>query len=210
MQEGIKCDIILVMKNKRINIPNILTLIRLLLVPVFWLMFFNASVWWALAIFVFASLTDILDGYIARKYNMITDIGKVMDPFADKLMQISVMFCVVIHGALHWIFAVLILIKESYMIICSFLLLKKNVVVYSNIFGKLATVALFVGFFIVFVGIGMQVTGSAIWQTMNLLGTIVVSVAMVCSWFAAIIYTAKIIKQLKGKNLNEEEIDIKF
>lgn len=209
MQEGIKCDIILVMKNKRINIPNILTLIRLFLVPVFWLLFFNTSVWWAMAIFILASLTDVLDGYIARKYDMITSIGKVMDPFADKLMQISVMLCVVIHGALHWIFAVLILIKESYMITCSFLLLKKKVVVYSNIFGKLATVAVFVGFFIVFIGIGMQATGSD-WQTVNLVGTVVVAIAMVCSWFAAVIYSAKIIKQIKGKNLNEEQIDIKF
>ncbi len=199
------------MKNKRISIPNILTFIRLLLVPAYWVLFFNSSVWWALGVFVLASVTDVLDGRIARKYNMITPLGKVLDPFADKIMQISVMLSIVIHGALHYVFAVLIIIKETYMIVCSFLLLKKDIVVYSNIFGKTATVALFISFFVMFLEIGFQQSGLAVWQTMNVVGTILVAISLVLSWIAAVMYTVKVVQQLKGKKLDgNQKIDIKF
>ena len=78
------------------NLPNKLTVARVILIPffVFFLLFDpsnNVFKWIALAIFIIASLTDMLDGKIARKYNLITDFGKFMDPLADKLLVCSAM-----------------------------------------------------------------------------------------------------------------------
>lgn len=82
------------------NLPNKLTLFRIILVPFFVAVllgrpFGEASDWVALAIFVVASITDLLDGKIARKYNLITDFGKFMDPLADKILTCSGMICLI-------------------------------------------------------------------------------------------------------------------
>ena len=75
------------------NLPNKLTLARLILIPffiaAFYLGFFMGHYFVALGIFVIASITDFFDGYIARKYNMITDLGKFLDPIADKVLVLS-------------------------------------------------------------------------------------------------------------------------
>ncbi len=80
------------LKNK-MNLPNKLTLLRLILIPffiaAFYLGFFAGHYFVALGIFVVASLTDFLDGYIARKYNMVTDLGKFLDPIADKVLVLA-------------------------------------------------------------------------------------------------------------------------
>ena len=96
------------------NLPNKLTLFRVILIPVF-VVFMLVSVtgdtdkWIALAIFIIASLTDLLDGKIARKYNLITDFGKFMDPLADKLLVCSAMICLVSLGRIPaWIVIVII------------------------------------------------------------------------------------------------------
>ena len=81
------------------NPPNILTYLRLLCVPAFIAVFFaidgakNLNVYIAFGIFLFASVTDVLDGFIARRFNFITDLGKMLDPLADKLLQVSVAIC---------------------------------------------------------------------------------------------------------------------
>ena len=81
------------------NTPNKLTMLRIILIPffvVFLLGNFSAwSKWMALAIFVIASLTDMLDGYLARRDNLVTNFGKFMDPLADKLLVCSAMICLV-------------------------------------------------------------------------------------------------------------------
>ena len=76
-------------KPSILNLPNALTLLRLLLIPVFVVLMANNRMMPALGVFVFASLTDILDGWIARRYQLVTDFGKLADPLADKLMVLS-------------------------------------------------------------------------------------------------------------------------
>ena len=76
---------------KKENIPNILTIIRFILIPFLYISVLSHHYLTALIIFTISALTDILDGYIARKYNYITDIGKLIDPLADKLTQISLL-----------------------------------------------------------------------------------------------------------------------
>ncbi|NCB35952.1 MAG: CDP-alcohol phosphatidyltransferase family protein, partial [Clostridia bacterium] len=78
------------------NAPNILTMLRLLLIPIYWvLMMVRDNETAALIVFVTASITDLLDGYIARHFNQVTDWGKLFDPLADKLMVVSVMMTLV-------------------------------------------------------------------------------------------------------------------
>ncbi|MCD8002300.1 MAG: CDP-diacylglycerol--glycerol-3-phosphate 3-phosphatidyltransferase [Oscillospiraceae bacterium] len=92
---------------------NKLTLLRVILIPVFLIVFywgFPGASWVALAIFILASLTDMLDGYIARHYNQITNFGKFMDPLADKMLTMAAMCWFVQSGAMAgWVLAVVLL-----------------------------------------------------------------------------------------------------
>ncbi|MGI5898614.1 MAG: CDP-alcohol phosphatidyltransferase family protein [Christensenellales bacterium] len=133
------------------NLPNILTTIRFFLVPVFIFVYFKYEPWMALIVFILAGFTDLLDGYIARKKNLITDWGKVMDPLADKLMQVAVLFCLCIDGALPFFVLIIIVIKETIMVIGgAFLYKKRDIVVFSKIYGKIATALIFIGIVMTF------------------------------------------------------------
>ena len=94
------------------HIPNILSTIRLFAIPVFVYAYFNLSPYVAAVIYVAAWLTDALDGYLARRFNWITDIGKLLDPLADKLMQITAAVCFTIDNLLFLVVLVPLLIKE--------------------------------------------------------------------------------------------------
>lgn len=123
------------------NIPNILTIIRFLLVPVFGYYFYKEKFYIAVFLFLLASLTDILDGYIARKFNLITSWGKLADPLADKLMQITALVFLVIKQRIPSVVLIVVVAKEVFMVAGSILLYKKeNFVVSANWYGKFATV----------------------------------------------------------------------
>jgi len=122
------------------NVPNFLTMLRMALIPVYWFFMLRDQLYAALAVFIIASLTDLADGFIARKYNLITDFGKLMDPLADKLMSVSVMLSLAIKGIVPWAVLVILLCKEATMIIGGAILYRNHVVVYSIWIGKLAQV----------------------------------------------------------------------
>ena len=97
------------------NLPNKLTLLRVLLIPVFILCFYipvRGANLFAAAIFLLAYLTDIFDGLLARKYNIITDFGKLMDPIADKLLSCSAFIMLVSQGMLSPIAVIIIIARE--------------------------------------------------------------------------------------------------
>lgn len=128
------------------NLPNKLTVLRVIMVPFF--VFFMltdvggaANKWIALAIFVIASLTDMLDGKIARKYNLVTNFGKFMDPLADKLLVCSAMICLIETGKLQaWI--VLIIIAREFIISGFRLVASDNgIVIAASYWGKFKTVS---------------------------------------------------------------------
>ena len=133
------------------NVPNALTLLRLALVPVMAVLYFQNMRMAALAVFVLASLTDWADGYIARKYQLITNFGKLMDPLADKLMVLCALICHGIAGVFPWTAIGIVAAKELLMVAGGALMLKRGIVVYSNLWGKSATVvfiaALILGYF---------------------------------------------------------------
>ena len=98
------------------NLPNKLTLIRVIMIP-FFIVFLLVPVtpydnWIALAIFILASITDFLDGYIARKYNLVTNFGKFMDPLADKLLVCSALICLVELDKIAAWMVILIIARE--------------------------------------------------------------------------------------------------
>ena len=132
------------------TIPNVLTMIRLILVPVFVVLFFRGYKMASLGVFAAASLTDMLDGYLARKLNQITDFGKLFDPLADKLMVISAMVCQGIAGVFPWAAIIIVACKELFMVIGGLLMLKNDVVVYSNYVGKAAQVCFIVSLILSF------------------------------------------------------------
>ena len=99
------------------NTANKLTVLRMILVPVFMLFMMFEGAWWqaaALIVFIVASITDAVDGHIARNYNQITTFGKFMDPLADKLLVCSAMICLVDLGRLEsWIVIIIIAVASS-------------------------------------------------------------------------------------------------
>ncbi|MBR4429372.1 MAG: CDP-alcohol phosphatidyltransferase family protein [Clostridia bacterium] len=125
-------------KQKIWNVPNALTMLRMALIPVFWYLMMSGRLYAALGVFVAASLTDIADGYIARKYDLITDFGKLMDPLADKLMVISMMTSLAVKGIAPWAALAIILAKEATMVVGGLILYQHHVVVYARWIGKIA------------------------------------------------------------------------
>jgi len=124
-----------------VNIPNFLTIIRFILIPVFGYYLFYEQYKVALLLFLLAGLTDVLDGYVARAFNMITAWGKLADPLADKLMQITALVLLTYHRKIPLIIVIIVVIKEVFMALGSVVLYrKKQYVVSANWYGKLATV----------------------------------------------------------------------
>lgn len=133
------------------NIPNLLTLFRLILIPCFIFVFFSQSqnsLLHSILIFLLAGFTDFLDGYIARKYKIVTKVGIVLDPLADKLMLVTVLTCLLIKSYIPAWVLIVIAAKELFMIFCGLFLYKKGTVIPSNIFGKLSTIFFYISIFI--------------------------------------------------------------
>lgn len=128
----------------KMNLPNKLTLFRVVLIPFFVALLltqsYNSSFKWiALAIFIIASLTDLLDGKIARKYNLVTNFGKFMDPLADKLLVCSAMICLIeLKEIPSWV--VIIIIAREFIISGFRLVASDNgVVIAASYWGKFKT-----------------------------------------------------------------------
>lgn len=127
------------------NLPNKLTVIRVIMIP-FFVVFMLTDIggpsnkWIALALFVIASLTDLLDGKIARKYNLVTNFGKFMDPLADKLLVSAAMICLIEMNRLaSWI--VIIIISREFIISGFRLVASDNgIVIAASYWGKFKTV----------------------------------------------------------------------
>jgi len=127
-----------------VSIPNILTVIRFILIPVFGYYLFIEQYKVALLLFLLAGLTDVLDGYIARTFDMVTPWGKLADPLADKLMQITALVLLTYHRKIPIIIVLIVAVKEIFMGVGSIVLYKKKqYVVSANWYGKLATVVFY-------------------------------------------------------------------
>lgn len=128
------------------NLPNIITVIRILLAPIFvWMLLADAGAdgplrWAAAALFIIAIATDSLDGAIARSRNLVTDLGKILDPIADKLLTGSALVCLSILGELWWWVTIVILVREIGITVWRMVELSHRNVVPAGRGGKLKTV----------------------------------------------------------------------
>ncbi len=130
-------------KNKIITIPNILSFFRLCLIPPIVILYLGGHFPEAGLVVLLSGLTDILDGFIARTFNMISDIGKVLDPIADKTTQGVVMILLALRFPLMLLPIVMTVIKESFMALTGSLIIKKTgIVLGAEWHGKAATVLL--------------------------------------------------------------------
>ena len=177
------------------NIPNILCIFRMILVPVFVLVFFSDkpyAIAHAAAIYAIAGITDVLDGFIARHFNMITRLGKILDPLADKLMTITVFICITIRGIIPWWVILLIFAKDLLLIIGGIKMYREVSGVFaSNVFGKAATVFLVLG------GIVMMLFNSYIHPAFK---TAFYLIAIIMSFLAFFSYLYQYIRFKKNRD----------
>lgn len=126
------------------HIPNILTVLRFFLIPLIMKYLFQDQYLAAFIFITLSGLTDVLDGFIARKFNFITNFGKLIDPLADKLTQILTLVTLAIKDIIPFWFLVIVISKELILIIGASFLYGKELVVSSKWYGKLATVLFYV------------------------------------------------------------------
>ncbi len=132
--------------SKRIiTIPNILSMVRIILIPLFVYLYLNGLIWQSAVVLVISGLTDTVDGFVARRFHMISDFGKALDPVADKLTQAAMLVCLGLKFPLMWIPFGLMVIKENAGGILGLVTLKKTGNVYGALwYGKVTTVLLYV------------------------------------------------------------------
>ena len=143
-----------VRKKDFFTIPNLLCYLRLILLPVFVYMYLIAQepkdYFWPAIIIGISGITDFFDGYIARKYNQITDLGKILDPVADKLTQGALVICLTSRYHGMWILVAIFILKEGFMGIMGIVMLKHNGHKLDGAmwFGKVSTAILYIVMFV--------------------------------------------------------------
>ncbi len=143
-------------KKDLFTIPNLLSYLRILLIPVFCWMYLHAQTQqdylWAAGVVLVSSITDLFDGMIARKFHQVTELGKVLDPVADKLTHAALTFCLATRYPLLWALLALMAVKEGYMAWMGLHFLKQGKMLDGAMwFGKVCTAVLFAGLFCLFV-----------------------------------------------------------
>lgn len=127
------------------NAPNVITISRFALIPLYIIVFANGYIGYAFWIVVLAGTTDVLDGYLARKNKQVTQLGVMLDPLADKMMMMTVFLSFLLIGMVPWIAAIAMFVRELGMIISSSIFyLRGKQTVPANLLGKLTTVLYFV------------------------------------------------------------------
>ncbi len=150
-------------KKDLFKLPNILCYIRILMIPLFVYLFCNELFWQSALVAVLASITDIVDGYIARTFNMKTDWGMFLDPLADKLMQLAMLICGIFKAPWILILVVIFLIKEFTMLFYGIFVYRKGRNLDGSIWcGKLCTVVLDLSLFFIIGAPQSYLTTSAV------------------------------------------------
>lgn len=162
------------------------------MIPVIvWLYCFQKNYLWTTVIFIISGLTDIVDGFIARKFDMISDFGKAFDPVADKLTQIAVLFCLVTRFPLMLIPLVILIIKEVLAAIMNMITLKKAGFVVAAVWhGKVNTVLIYSMMFIHIVWFNIPRT----------ISNVLILVCIVMMLISSVLYTKSDVKAIKEES----------
>lgn len=126
------------------SIPNIITIIRMVLIPFFVWAYLSNGTYAGIIVLIIIGFTDLLDGFIARKFNMVTKLGQILDPLADKLVETSVCICLLLNNIMPIWFVIILIVKEALMVAGSGFLFKKYAkYTPAKWYGKLATVCFY-------------------------------------------------------------------
>ena len=197
----------------KMNVPNTLTMIRIFCTPLMILMFLlpipkGIGVFIALGIYVVACITDWLDGYIARKYNMITDFGKFMDQIADKFITTTAMILVLfgkISVTANWLAILMLLIVVLRDILISGIRMvaaNKNVVIAADIFGKVKSFFLDLASMVLILYIGLKaVTTSDFLKYVQVFGLSLMIIGVALTVVSCVNYTVQAIKKLTASEV---------
>lgn len=179
-------------QEKILNVPNVLTLARIAALPFVIWRFMAGDRYGALALYVLVVLTDVVDGFIARKYNKITNFGKLMDPLADKLLLLTMLVLFCLEGTLPTWVVVLVLVKELAMITGGCYALYRGIVVHALPIGKAATVAFALAVISLLLGWGK-------------VGQVLMSIAVVLMLCAMVYYLYNLLRMMGSELLKRAE-----
>lgn len=188
-------------KDQILSIPNILGYFRILLIPVFIYFYLTAKTTTdfciAAGVVALSMLTDFFDGQIARRFNQITELGKLVDPVADKLTQAALVICVALHYQNVYIWALfgLFVVKEVYMTVMSLVILKHNGnrMDGAKWYGKVCTAVLFISMILLFLGPVIHLPIYVI--------TVLIAVCAAFLVFALVMYTPVFIRLYRGEKV---------
>lgn len=186
--------------NKIITIPNILSFIRILLIPVFVLFYVYNNYFASFIVVAVSGITDVVDGFIARRFNMVSAFGKALDPVADKLTQIAIFICLCFSFQYICVPLTLLIVKEVTIGVLSLKVVEKTGTTYSaNWYGKLSTATIY-----------FYAIAHILWKDIPLWLSITLTVLCVATMiFAFIMYgirNSKVIKEYtSGKNESAKE-----
>lgn len=178
-------------REEVMTIPNLLSLFRILLLPIIvWLYVFKENYYAAIIVLFVSGLTDIVDGFIARKFNMVSDLGKILDPFADKLTQWTLLICLAMRYKVILFLVCLFLLKELILAVMGYIVIKrKDSVNSAKWYGKLNTVIIYSTIVILILVPDIPVVAVTV-MAIVCLTTMIASMLMYASFY---------IKQLKTK-----------
>ena len=200
----------------KMNVPNILTMIRIFCTPLMAVMFLlpipnGIGVYIALGIYIFGCFTDLLDGKIARKYNLITDFGKFMDQIADKFITTTAMILVLFAGVTcNWLAVLMLLIVVLRDILISGIRMvaaNKNIVIAADIYGKVKSFFLDVANMVLmlYVGLSSSIQNTNFSEIVRYLGLAIMIVGVVLSVISCVNYSVKAVKGLTAQTANAND-----
>ena len=187
--------------NRILTLPNLLSFFRILLIPLIIWLNFRAEYWWAFGMLLLSGATDVIDGWIARTFHLVSDFGKAIDPIADKLTQIVVLFCLMRNY--WWVLAVLIF-KECFIGIMTLIALHRTHSVYSaGWYGKLCTVVIYLSMFVLI--LWEPVFGVPADPTFVLVDSIVICALVLLSFVKYFIYFSRILREARVQHPRETQ-----
>lgn len=180
--------------HRILTVPNLLSFFRILLIPVIICLYFKEQYWWAFGLLVLSGATDVVDGWIARTFHVVSDFGKAIDPVADKLTQIALLLCLM--PMKYWWMVAILITKEASIGILTLIALRRTHSVYSaGWYGKICTVVIYLSMFVLI-----------LWRDAD--PTFVLVDAIVCSALIALAFVLYMIRYtaiLRGAGKKEEQ-----
>ena len=180
--------------HRILTVPNLLSFFRILLIPVIICLHFKEQYWWAFGLLVLSGATDVVDGWIARTFHVVSDFGKAIDPVADKLTQIALLLCLM--PMKYWWMVAILITKEASIGILTLIALRRTHSVYSaGWYGKICTVVIYLSMFVLI-----------LWRDAD--PTFVLVDAIVCSALIALAFVLYLIRYtaiLRGAGKKEEQ-----